>query len=266
MNPFIKCGGSSTPKFLVSNNYKNQSFNDIIKANFELNTMTNSYIGDDELSLLRLKLLIQKNIMKEYQSWVNKMLLIIGEKNEEDNIHFDFGTPIQEGLQKIEDLYKENFKIKQKFIKEISKNENLSKKIEEMKKENNMINQEYHIETLEQINNEKNQLVNNIQILANEVDELGDKNREYEDYIQKNTELKNYSDLYKQYFKVEKENQDIKKIVEMQNRKNCLNYGNKKIFQNYLDNPKTMKNLGKFDLEKEENFVDLGFFGCGVTK
>jgi predicted nuclease with TOPRIM domain len=135
-----------------------------------------------------------------------------------------------------------------------------------MKKENNMINQEYHIETLEQINNEKNQLVNNIQILANEVDELGDKNREYEDYIQKNTELKNYSDLYKQYFKVEKENQDIKKIVEMQNRKNCLNYGNKKIFQNYLDNPKTMKNLGKFDLEKEENFVDLGFFGCGVTK
>ena len=78
--------------------------------------------------------------------------------------------------------------------------------------------------------------------------------------------MKNYSDLYKQYFKVEKENQDIKKIVEMQNRKNCLNYGNKKIFQNYLDNPKTMKNLGKFDLEKEENFVDLGFFGCGVTK
>ena len=67
MNPF-KCGGPSTPKFLVSKNYKNQSFNDIIKANFELNAMTNSYIGDDELSLLRLKLLIQKNIMKEYQS------------------------------------------------------------------------------------------------------------------------------------------------------------------------------------------------------
>ena len=89
---------------------------------------------------------------------------------------------------------------------------------------------------------------------------------EIDSLIQKNTELKNYSDLYKQYFKVEKENQDIKKIVEMQNRKNCLNYGNKKIFQNYLDNPKTMKNLGKFDLEKEENFVDLGFFSCGVTK
>ena len=92
------------------------------------------------------------------------------------------------------------------------------------------------------------------------------KKRQLEDYIKSNLEIKELSDLYNQYINIKEENQDIKKILEIQNRKNCLNYGNKKMVQNIISNPRIMKNLGKFALEEEENFKDLGFFGCGISK
>ena len=258
MHPIIQNGGALTPKSFFSNEMINSYSNKKKKQN--------DYIGDDNISLIKLKLSIQQNIMKEYQYWINTLLLIIGEKNEDENIHFDTGTPIQEGLKKIEDLKKENFKIKEKLIKEISKNENLIKKIDTLKKKNKFINLEYSKDSLNNIINEKKQLFNNIQIFANEIDDLGEKKRKFDDYIESDNEMKKCSDLFNQYLKIKEDNQEIKKIVEIQNRKNCLNYGNKKLFQKYLINPKSMKNLGKFSLEKEENFQDLSFFGCGIMK
>ena len=131
MHPIIQNGGALTPKSFFSNEMINSYSNKKKKQN--------DYIGDDNISLIKLKLSIQQNIMKEYQYWINTLLLIIGEKNEDENIHFDTGTPIQEGLKKIEDLKKENFKIKEKLIKEISKNENLIKKIDTLKKKINLL-------------------------------------------------------------------------------------------------------------------------------
>ena len=265
MHPIIQNGSTNTPKSLILKQNKNQNYIDLFNSNTEINSNQNNFIGDDELSLLRLRILIQKNIMKEYQIWINKLLIIIGERKD-DNIHFDIGTPIQEGLQRIEDMFKDNYKIKQKLIKEISKNENLTKKIEEKKKENKVIKQEYSKDNLDNIIYEKNKLLNNIQVFANEVDDLGEKKRQFEDYIKSNLEIKELSELYNQYINIKEENQDIKKILEIQNRKNCLNYGNKKMVQNIINNPRIMKNLGKFALEEEENFKDLGFFGCGISK
>ena len=163
MLPIIQNGIQNLPKSLILKKNKNQNYTELLNPNTDLNSNQNNFIGDDELSLLRLRILIQKNIMREYQIWINKLLIIIGEKKD-DNIHFDIGTPIQEGLQRIEDLFKENYKIKQKLIKEISKNENLTKKIEEKKKENKVINQEYSKDNLDNIIYEKNKLLNNIQV------------------------------------------------------------------------------------------------------
>lgn len=66
---------------------------------------------------MKLRLLIQNNILKLYGAWVNILLLIINERNSNTN-HIDLGTPIQRNLLAIEHYYNGNYKIKAKIVKE----------------------------------------------------------------------------------------------------------------------------------------------------
>ncbi len=47
------------------------------------------------IRLIKLKLSIQQNIMKEYQYLINTLLLIIGEKNEEEIFILIFELPFK---------------------------------------------------------------------------------------------------------------------------------------------------------------------------
>ena len=93
----------------------------------------NLLIGDDDISLLKLKILIQLNTIKEYEDWTHLLLSIVGDKTSSEDVHVDLGTPIQKRLQKIEDLQNENFKIKQQIINQINQNTILSQKIQHNK-------------------------------------------------------------------------------------------------------------------------------------
>lgn len=79
-----------------------------------------SYSLIDESSSLMTKLIIQSNILKEYNTWVNILLSIINSKSTNEN-YCDLGTPIQKGLEHIGKMQTDNFQIKTKLIDEIAK-------------------------------------------------------------------------------------------------------------------------------------------------
>ena len=77
----------------------------------------------------------QTILIKEYENWINILLSIVGDNPTfDDEVHYDMGTPIQKGLEKVEKILRRKFKNKRKINKWIKKNENYVNIIEENKK------------------------------------------------------------------------------------------------------------------------------------
>ncbi len=51
-------------------------------------------IEKDEINELKLRLLVNSNVIKEYENWVAILLNIMNLKDEVDK-HYDLGTPIE---------------------------------------------------------------------------------------------------------------------------------------------------------------------------
>jgi hypothetical protein len=233
------------------------------KENNENDINNNNILKDDEVNLLKIRLISQNNLLKEYENWINILLSIVGDNPTfEDDIHYDLGTPIQKGLEKIEKLQEENIKIKEKLIDETKKNENYIEIIEQKKKNNEFLNN-FNNENENIIKRDNNILKNNIQILANEIDELIESNKNCQFLINNNNKLKENENLLNEFNKLKENNLKFKKLIEINNRKNCLNYGNKKNLKKYINNPYLMRNLGNFQIENDEKIDNVGWFGCG---
>lgn len=229
---------------------------------------------------------IQNKIIEEYQKWINILIPAINDKKI-DNEYKDIGTPIQEGLQSIEELKSTNFKVKSLIIKEKLKNENLEKQIEKKKKTQNMLIKEYNEKDHNQANNlkkEKEQLLMNLQMLANEVDVLNENNKALYDKIQKDSKLQKLYELVKEKSDLKEENKLYKKMVVLKNRKNYIDLKGSLLFVslNSFQNPRIirrnndinditedyssigpMSGMGEYKLEKDEN-VNRNFFFCGL--
>ena len=231
------------------------------KENNENDINNNNILKDDEVNLLKIRLISQNNLLKEYENWINILLSIVGDNPTfEDDIHYDLGTPIQKGLEKIEKLQEENMKIKEKLIDETKKNENYIEIIEQKKKNNEFLNK-FNNENENIIKRDNNILKNNIQIFANEIDELIESNKNCQYLINNNIKLKENENLINEFNKLKENNLKFKKLIEINNRKNCLNYG--KNLKNYINNPYLMRNLGNFQIENDEKIDNVGWFGCG---
>ena len=72
------------------------------------------------------------------------------------------------------------------------------------------------------IKKEKEQLIENVQMLANELDELNENNKNLHDKIMKDEKLKNIYELMKLKKKLKEENRLYKKIMVFRNRKNYI--------------------------------------------
>ena len=221
---------------------------------------------------LATKVRIQNNIIEEYQKWVNILLTVINNKNIE-TVYNDIGTPIQEGLEDIE-------KLKLKKMQNI-----LIKEFNEKDKSNGL-----------NLKKEKEQLIFNVQMLANELDDLNEYNKQIYDKIQEDNKLKKLYDLINLKNKLKEENKLYKKMVVLKNRKNYIDLNGslttnktidieklrsrklKKKFNNHnidnnIDNNLELENdygsigpisgYGEYKLEKEEN-VNKSFFFCGL--
>ena len=237
---------------------------------------------------------IQNKILEEYESWVKTFLSIINNNkiNNENNIYDDIGSPIQQNLEHIEKLKEENFKIKSLIINQKIKNENSEKKLEKKQLTQNMVIKEFNEKDnlfKEKIKKEKIQLAENVQMLANELDDLSEYNKQLNDKIMKDEKLKKLYELINLRNQLKKENKLHKKIMVFKNRKNYIDLkGNsenndstidlydkkirKKIFMNINPNNNNREysslgpitGYGEYKLEKEENIHSTGSFFCGL--
>ena len=244
------------------------------------------YNENKNYHILAKQVRIQNKIIEEYQKWVNILIPAINDKKME-NEYKDIGTPIQEGLESIEELKVTNFKVKSLIIKEKLKNENLEKQIEKKKKTQNILIKEYNEKDNQTINfkKEKEQLLMNLQMLANEVDTLTENNKALSDKRQKDNKLQKLYELMKEKNDLKEENKLYKKMVVLKNRKNYIdlkgslslmsplnNFQNQKIIKRNNDQNDMaddyssigpMSGMGEYKLEKDEN-VNKNFFFCGL--
>jgi hypothetical protein len=270
-----------------TNNQINNTSN-TIESSYNIKSIFENSNDEKNYQNLATNIRIQNNIIEEYQKWINILLTAINNKKIESSYN-DIGTPIQEGLEDIEKLKMKNFEIKSVIIKKKISNENLEKQIEKNKKMQNMLIKEYNEKDKSNglnIKKEKEQLIFNVQMLANELDELNENNKQLYDKIQNNEKLKSIYDLMTVKNQLKEENKLYKKMIVLKNRKNYMdkngtlsvsksinntNYRIRKIkrkIKNNYDEEEygslgPISGYGEYKLEKEEN-VNKSFFFCGL--
>ncbi len=275
----------SKPKYIFNSSSKKKNNQNYTIESCYTKSMID-YNEDKNYRILAKQVRIQNKIIEEYQKWIDILIPTINDKKI-DNEYKDIGTPIQEGLESIEELKGTNFKVKTLIIKEKLKNENLEKQIEQKKKAQNILIKEYNEKDNQTLNfkKEKEQLLMNLQMLANEVDSLNENNKALSDKRKKDNILQKLYELMKEKNDLEEENKLYKKMIVLKNRKNYLdlkgslsfisplnNYQNKKIFKRNNDNNDIaddyssigpMSGMGEYKLERDEN-VNKNFFFCGL--
>ena len=278
----------NSSNFFLSTNKKS------LNQNFTIDSENNKVIFGEEENKnyhgLANGVRVQNKIIEIYAKWVSTLLSVI-DNNKTNNTYNDIGTPIQKELENIEKLKEENFKIKTSIINKKIQNENFIEILEKKKKIQNLLIKDFNDKNPyfeENLGNEKKQLEENLQILANELDEINENNKNLNDKIMKDKTLKSINDLVNLRNQLKQENKLYKKIVVLKNRKNysdlkgnTLNHNEstidgKEYRRNKLNNMK--KNLnnnygslgpitgyGEYKLEKEENINSNGnVFLCGL--
>jgi hypothetical protein len=113
-------------------------------------------------------LIYQTNTIKEYDLWVGQILNIINSKIDSNN-HYDYGTSIQKGLEKIENLENENFELKKKYLREVFKNKERLTTLDDLHSQINIITSDFKEGNNQKLLNEKNHLLESINTITEEV-------------------------------------------------------------------------------------------------
>ena len=284
---------SLNSKYFINSTFKkkqNKNLNSNTIDSYNSKSLFDSNNDEKSYQNLATNVRIQKNIIEEYQKWVNILLNAINNKTI-DNSYNDIGTPIQEGLENIEKLKIQNLEIKSLIIKKKINNENMEKLLEKNKKMQNMLIKEFNEKDKDKnkeknLKKEKEQLIFNVQMLANELDDLNENNKQLYDKIQNNNNLKKIYDLIIAKNQLKEENKLYKKMIVLKNRKNYIDLNGSLSFSKTIDNSKNFRNrkfkkktnidisddygsigpisgYGEYKLEKEEN-VNKSFFFCGL--
>ena len=274
-------------KYIFNSSSKNKSRQ---TKNMTIDTMNTksifeNYNEDKNYQNLATNVRIQNKIIEEYRKWVNILLTAINDKKI-DKSYNDIGTPIQKGLENIEKLKSKNFEIKSLIINKKLNNENMEKQLEKKKKMQNMLIKEFNEKDKSNglnLKKEKEQLILNVQMLANELDDLNENNKQLYDKIQSNIKYKKVYDLIIKKNELKEDNKLYKKMLVLKNRKNFINLNGNLSLSNNNSNLKSkvinneeineinedyssigpLSGYGDYKLEKEEN-VNKSFFFCGL--
>ena len=280
----------NSTKFLSSTTKKSQNQNYTIDSE---NNKRLFYSEEDNNNknnnLIANEVRIQYKILEFYQKWINTLLSVLN--NNENNNYDNIGTPIQQNLEDIEKLKEENFKIKTKIIQKKIINDNLKNILEKKQKMQNLLIKEYNeknnLNNEEKIEKEKEQLIDNVQMLANELDEINENNKNLKEKINKENKIKNVFDLLNIKKQLKDENKLYKKMIVLKNRKNYIdlketiqennditidakeiqfkkiNAQNQNLRRNISLGP--ISGFGEYQLEQEENIYSNGnIFFCGL--
>ena len=251
----------------LSTNKKSQNYTIDSENNKDL---FNSEEENKNYHILANDVRVQNKILEIYQKFVGTLLSVI-DNNKINNSYNDIGTPIQQNLELIEKIKEENFKLKMLIIKQKINNENIEKILEQKKKIQNILIKEFNEKDKnfeEKKEKEKEQLIDNVQILANELDEINEKNKNLNDEIIKDKKLKNIYDLINLRNQLKQENKLYKKMLVLKSRKNYID--SKESFQNKNDSTIDLKESGIKKLNtknKNKKYGSLGpISGCGEYK
>ena len=286
----IMNSSKNSTKFLSSTTKKSQNQNYTIDSE---NNKRLFYSEEDNNNknnnLIANEVRIQYKILEFYQKWINTLLSVLN--NNENNNYDNIGTPIQQNLEDIEKLKEENFKIKTKIIQQKIINENLKNILEKKQKMQNLLIKEYNeknnLNNEEKIEKEKEQLIDNVQMLANELDEINENNKNLKEKINKENKIKNVFELLNIKKQLKDENKLYKKMIVLKNRKNYIdlkdtiqennditidakeiqfkkiNAQNQNLKRNISLGP--ISGFGEYQLEQEENIYSNGnIFFCGL--
>ena len=279
------------------NNFSSMKKKNNSKKKYPLKSESNKMLFEEEeenkdYEILATNVRIQNKILDEYQNWTYILLSVIDSKNINNNYN-DIGTPIQQGLENIEKIKNENLEIKTLIIKKRENNDKTQRLLDIKHKTQNMIIKEFNEKDKNKeinLKKEKDQLISNVQMLANELDDLNENNKQLYDKIQKDEKLQKIYELCSIRNHLKEENELYKKIMEFKNMNEYidletsfpLSSNNFKIID--LENKKIDKRnkswnnmkkrdlgskregsgYGEYKLEKEENIktTDSIFF-CG---
>ena len=175
-----------------------------------------------EYNDLKSLLMVQKEMMEQYQTWIQILLSVINNRESTTN-HIDIGTPIQEGLKGVEKIKNDNFEIKKKIIEVRKKNLSLIEQYKNAKWKKQNIISDYTTSSSNEIKIENEQLRNNIQYLANEIDYLSEIKDKLNDNINNDPDIIRYKNLYDEIKELKKTNEIAKEI-----KKNKLYYNKRK--------------------------------------
>ena len=175
-----------------------------------------------EYNDLKSLLMVQKEMMDEYQTWIQILVSVINNKESTTN-HIDIGTPIQEGLKGVEKIKNDNFEIKKKIIEVRKKNLSLIEQYKNAKWKKQNIISDYTTSSSNEIKIENEQLRNNIQYLANEIDYLSEIKEKLNESINNDPDIIRYKNMYDEIIELKKTNEIAKEI-----KKNKLYYNKRK--------------------------------------
>jgi len=239
---------STKSKFNVSSSMKkksNQNKDYTLESDIRRPLFNNCPETNKNIHTLETNIIIQNKLLEEYQKWINVLLSVIDYKKI-NKTYNDIGTPIQKRLESLEKLKDENFKTKILIINTKLSNESKEKNLDKKRKTQNLVIKEFNEKDKSNglnIKKEKEQLISNVQILANELDDLTENNNQIYNKIQKNNKLKDIYDLIEERNKLKEENKLYKKIMILKSRKNYID----------LKESLSLDNNGLIDLAKKKN-------------
>lgn len=198
---------------------------------------------------LKIECVIQQNLLKHYDQWIQLLLSIIGDKPIDSSTHVDIGTPIQKGLESIVKIQRETMIINENILIQKEKNLLLKSKLEEKQNILKELINESKLEDISHITQEKNVLLTNIQSIANELDEQSEKYKNINNII-----TNKHKDEYKQYCTANAEliqlkltNKQYKDIIKLnRNKKQSNNNSIDEYITNNNNNSNNSNNAEQF--------------------
>ena len=175
----------------------------------------------DKASDLKLHLIYQNNIIKDYENWTHLLINIINhtKSSEKELVHVDYATSIQKYLEKLTKLEIESFDLQKKFIQQSDKLKDKQKEINSISTRLEIIKSDINLsyqnisekERQTLLNNETIQLIDNIELMTEELDNL----YYYKNKQKVDNETEVILNLLEEIKNLEQENKDLKQIKNL---------------------------------------------------
>ena len=228
---------------------------------------------ESQVSDLKLEGIINNNIIKEYENWTYLLLNIINKvkpqevshlpsKMDNNEVHNDYATSIQNELEKIIKVERENFDLKKELICQSKLNKQLSNRLNQSISEQTIINEDQS-KKITDVEKDNAILLQNINLISEELDYLCNSNQIYESKV--DPDSKRIIELNQEILSLQKEQDDLLCISES-NTIIPLEVDHIRAFGKYVKNIKNDYNKKRSEGRSKSHFINISdefnFMSC----